>query len=252
MLTPARLINNKYAKHIVLLYYVPRMFTVRTLASPITIKTFELDVRTDIAGGDLGVEVYTLLDGYSANYNNEAAWTLVANTDAVPVPGGSGVLVPVQDFDMISMKADELRSFYVTMRGSYIESTADALVQSGEEQIKNDALRIDVGSGFSTSKFSTIDTTISPKFAGIIHYEESKAGCESAITETKTVVDYKFLVNATGLDPSLLTKISSETEAFFYGQINEESGYLREYELQYQLAQTTLPTSSASAKPLGK
>jgi hypothetical protein len=228
------------------------MFTVRTLASPITIKTFELDVRTDIADGDLGVEVYTLLDGYSDSYNNSDAWTMVANTDAVPVPGGSGVLIPVQDFDMISMKADELRSFYVTMRGSYLESTADALVQCGEEQIKNDELRIDVGTGISTSKFSTIDRTISPKFAGVIHYEESKAACENPISETKTFVDYKFLVDATGLDPSLLTKISSVTEAFFYGQINEESGYLREYELQYQLAQTTLPTSSASARPLGK
>lgn len=231
------------------------MFTVRTLSSPLSITTFELDIRTDIVNNDLAIEVYTLPNGYTDAYNVESSWTAVANTKVVPVPGSStnSVLIPVQDFTKTSMSANELRSFYITMRNPYIESTVNALMESGETAFENDALRIDVGSGLATYKFpSSFDTTIAPQFAGIIHYEiDTAEACLEPTTDTKFSIDYKFLVNASGLDPTVIMKFNNETKAFFDGQMEDEVGYLREYRLKYQLKQLTDPTSIANERPLG-
>lgn len=231
------------------------MFTVRTLSKSLSITTFELDIRTDIAGSNLAVEVYTLVNGYTDVYSIESSWTLVANTEVVPVPGSTSnsVLIPVQDFTKTFMFANELRSFYITMQKPYIESTVNALIGSGETAVENDVLRIDVGSGLATYKFpSTIDTTIAPQFAGIIHYEEDTAeACAAPSIETKLSIDYKFLVNVSGLDPIVIMTFNNETKSFFDGQLDDEEGYLREYKLKYRLAQLTDPTSVASERPLG-
>lgn len=236
---------------LIIVIFCERMFSVRVLDKPITLRTFELDVRTDIAGQDLGIEVYTLMDGYSALYNVSSAWTPVASTNAVPVPGGKGVLIPVQDFSMIAMQPNELRSFYIAMNGQFLDSTADALVQAGEEHIQNDVLSVDVGNGFSKGKFSSFDNTIDPKFSGIFHYEEAGILCDDSAT-LKTAVDYIFMVNASGLDPSVISKCTDETETFFNGQIDDDNGFLREQKLKYQLSQTSAPSSSASERPIGE
>ena len=237
------------------LQYRRRMFTVRTLSSSLSITTFELDIRTDKAGVDLAVEVYTLVNGYTDAYNVESAWTLVANTKVVPVPGSTtkSVLIPVQDFSKIFMSANELRSFYITMRNPYIESTVNAIVASGETAFENDVLRIDVGSGLATYKFPpTFDTIIAPQFAGIIHYEiDTEEACLEPTSNTKFSIDYKFLVNASGLDPTVIMKFNNETKSFFDGQMEDEVGYLREYKLKYQLTQIADPTSVATERPLG-
>ena len=101
------------------------MFTVRTLSSPISITTFELDIRTDTADIDLSIEVYTLVNGYTDVYNVESSWTLVAKTMVVPVPGSAtnSVLIPVQDFEKLFMSANELRSFNIRIPHRYIETT---------------------------------------------------------------------------------------------------------------------------------
>lgn len=231
------------------------MFTVRTISKPLSIKTFELDIRTDIAISDLAIEVYTVMNGYTDVFNVESAWTLVANTEAIPVPGSTSnsVLIPVQDFETIYMAANELRSFYITMKNRYIESTVNALVGSGETASENDELRIDVGSGMATYKFSSaFDTTIAPQFAGIIHYEVDTAeACETPAADTKLSIEYKFLVNASGLDPSVISIFNTETKSFFDEQLEDEEGYLRDYKLKYQLTQLADPTSTSSERPLG-
>lgn len=231
------------------------MFTVRTISSALSITTFELDIRTDVAGTDLAIEVYTLLNGYTDAFNIESSWTLVANTEVVPVPGSTtnSVLIPVQDFEKIFMSVNELRSFYITMRNPYIESTVNALVESGETAIENEVLKIDVGSGLATYKFpATFDTLTAPQFAGIIHYEiDTEEACLDSTTETKFSIEYKFLVNASGLDPTVISNFNNETTSFFDGQMNDESGYLREYKLKYQLTQLTDPTSTATERPMG-
>ena len=48
------------------------MFTVRTISKPLSIKTFELDIRTDIAISDLAIEVYTVMNGYTDVFNVES------------------------------------------------------------------------------------------------------------------------------------------------------------------------------------
>jgi hypothetical protein len=119
--------------------------------------------------------------------------------------------------------------------------------------MENDVLRIDVGSGLATYKFpSSFDTTIAPQFAGIIHYEiDTAEACLEPTTDTKFSIDYKFLVNASGLDPTVIMKFNNETKSFFDGQMEDEVGYLREYRLKYQLKQLADPTSIATERPLG-
>lgn len=84
-----------------------RMFTVQTKANPINITTFELDVSLDKAAGSLGVEVYTASGNFDQIFNDAAAWTAVARTKAVTVPGGGGVLIPAPDFITVLMQANE-------------------------------------------------------------------------------------------------------------------------------------------------
>jgi hypothetical protein len=239
-----------------LIFVLYRMFTVRTKSKPITITTLEFDMRSDLANSDLAVEVYTLRNGYTAAYNVESLWTLVTSTSVVPVPGDTkgSVLIPVQDFNKILLSANELRSFYITMRNPCIESTSNALIDSGELSSENDVLRIDVGSGLATYKFpSTFDTTTAPQFAGIIHYEEDTAeACATPEALTKLSIEYKFLVNASGLDPMIVGIVNNETKNFFDEQISNDDGFLKEYKISDQLTQLTDPTSVASDRPIGK
>jgi hypothetical protein len=231
------------------------MFTVRTKEKPINITTFELDVRLDIAAGNLGVEVYTVPGDYTIVSSIESAWTSVANTQAVRVPGGGGVLIAVQDFTTVSMQADELRSFYVTMQGQWLDSKANGLDTRGDVDQDFAAFTLDVGAGLAEYKFpATFDTTVDPKFAGVIHYEETTpVECSDAVTTTQTTIEYKFLVDDDGQDADVLNSdVSDAVDVFIVSELEDNDGYLKEYGSTYRLQQTGTPSSTSGSRQASK
>lgn len=229
------------------------MFTIKTKDKPIDITTFELDVRVTKATASLGVEVYTLLGGYNTAFNDASAWSQVANTKAVSVPDGGGVVIPVQDFATVSMLADELRSFYVTLQESFLDSKAEGLSQSGDMDKDFDAFTLNVGNGLASYKFpSTFDTTVSPKFAGVIHFKEQSAECSGSTTNANTTIEYKFLIDDNGLDDTLMTAISDAVDVFVSSEIDDSDGYLKEYGMKYRLQQSTKSSSTSGGRQTSK
>jgi hypothetical protein len=232
------------------------MFSIRTKAKSIDITTFELDVNVDraLAEGSLDVEVYTIAEGFASFVNDPSAWTPLTTTVGVPIPGGGGLLIPVQDFMPISMKADELRSFYITMKGPYIDNRVMGLDGTGDLDQDLDLLRLDVGAGLSEYKFpAKFDTMTNPKFAGVIHFTDTSSECGVASnTVAETFVEYKFLVDDGGMDDSLITTIDDAVDAFLLAEMDEADGYLKEYASTYSLVQDGKPSSTSGGRQTSK
>ena len=160
--------------------------------SNIEILTFEMDLRVGNAT-DLSVEIYSLEGAYAMLVNNESAWELVAKTVAILEPDGNGVIVPVGDFAPVTMAERTKRSFYVTMKGPYLDHRVNALQKTGEVQISVPDMEILVGAGLTEYKFpEKIDRIVDPQFAGVIHYRKT-TDCNKMVSTT--LVEYKFLLD---------------------------------------------------------
>ena len=101
--------------------------------SELEILTLEIDVRLAEVT-DFHVEVYTTAGGFLAKINNPSEWTLVAKTEAI-ISSGGGIIIPQRAFENIQVGARERISFYVQMRGPWIENQAQALIKTGEMSV---------------------------------------------------------------------------------------------------------------------
>jgi len=208
----------------------------------VEILTFELDVHLEDAT-DLAVEVYSR-KGTFQNYMNEPdSWELIANSTLVPAPEGAGAIIPIYDFERVFIPKYEKQSFYVTMKGPYLDNTVNALQRTGDVHTSTDDMKLLVGSGIIEYKFGQVDTDVNPQFAGIIHY--TKTGECSSLT-TKTVIEYKFLVDKEA-DNTLLAGFDSAVDSSI-GELMGKSDTLRQYREHYGL-QTT-ETAKTQEYPL--
>lgn len=194
----------------------------------IEILTFEMDLRMENAT-DLSVEIYSLEGPFALLVNNASAWELVAKTVAIPEPGGNGVIVPVGDFSPVKMAERTKRSFYVTMKGPYLDHRVNALQKTGEVQISMPDIEIFVGAGLTEYKFpGKIDRLVQPQFAGVIHYTKT-ADCNKIVSTT--LVEYKLLLDRVDLFLEANAAIAAAIDKLM--QSNEVlNGYVEEFKLQ--------------------
>jgi hypothetical protein len=158
--------------------------------TPLDILTMELDIRFG-DNTDLSVEVYTYKGRYDLIFNKPIFWTLIANTTAVPAPEGTGAIIPVSDFDAVSIGQMERRSFYISMIAPILQYNVDALVKTDEVALQTDDFDLLAGVGFSEYKFpEAIDTLVDPQFTGVIHYAR-----KSTCGQVSSTVYYEFILN---------------------------------------------------------
>jgi len=130
-------LNTTFNDNVDVLPYVGIMFQFRTKNQPIDIRTLELDIRfNDLT--DHSIEVYTSKGSFGFIVNQPQAWDVVAATEIVPNPSGVGAIIPVNDFRTVSMEAEELRSFYVTMKGPWLDYTVNAMQKTTDIALSND------------------------------------------------------------------------------------------------------------------
>jgi hypothetical protein len=226
-----------------------RMFTMRSKSIPIQIRTFELDVRNVGDDQTLEVEVYTVPSSYSTIVGDPTAWVQVANTKAVPVPGGGGILIPAPDFSSVSMQPNELRSFYITMKGPYLDSTAFALDKTGETDHDYDAFSIYVGAGLSEYKFpNSSDRTIDPKFAGVIYYDTEDCPAETVLT---TRFSYRFLIDDPGNDNTMVTNVTDKIGEILNKAVADNDGLLHDFVLEHALEIVGSPQTESTRQDQG-
>jgi hypothetical protein len=179
--------------------------------SDVEVTTFELDIRLDMNPLDLSVEVYTIDGSYDLFFDKPDAWQQLAATALVLAPEGNSAVIPVADFTSINIPARGKRSFYITMKGPYLDPTVFALQKTGDVHIKGDDLQLLVGSGFTSYKFpDAIDTVLHPQFAGIVHYKK-KIDCHDTSAST-TAVDFQFIFEMTELDAPLISITNAAIE----------------------------------------
>jgi hypothetical protein len=184
-------LNTTYNPNPAVIPYVGIMFSVFS-KNPLEILTMELDIRfgnsTDL---DLSVEVYTYKGRYELIFDDPSVWTLVANTTLVPAPEGTGAIIPVSDFDTVSLGKLERMSFYITMKSPILDYNVAALAKTDEIAMQTPDMDLLVGVGFTEYKFpEAIDTLVDPQFTGVIHYTR-KATC-GQVTST---VDFEFILD---------------------------------------------------------
>jgi hypothetical protein len=169
--------------------YVGIMFSIFS-KNPLEILTLELDIRFGNTT-DLSVEVYTYGGRYDLVYNDPSVWTMIAKTTAVPAPEGTGAIIPVNDFDTVSMGRLERRSFYITMKSPILDYNVAALAKTDEIALQTSDIDLLVGVGFSEYKFpEAIDPLVNPQFTGVIHYAR-KATCG----KVSTSIEYLFILD---------------------------------------------------------
>lgn len=190
--------------------YLGILFSVRSRAQPLEILTLELDLRLE-DDSDTSIEVYTYDGIFDIVFSDASKWKQVANTKVVRNPrgAGAGALIPVTDFNTITLGSNERVSFYITMRSPLIDFNVDVFMKPGQLAIENDDLSVFVGSGLTEYKFpSEVDTLLDPQFAGVIHYKRTLETC--GIREI-TAVTYQFLV-MDPLNASVLDIIAARTD----------------------------------------
>lgn len=192
--------------------------------SEIEILSFEIDIRVK-EKANLSVEVYTKQGGFSDAVNDESLWEKVADTKLVRAPEGEGGIVPVADFATVSMPMRTKRSFYITMRKKFIESTVNALQKTGEKSYEGPDFDILTGSGLTTYKFpEKVDRIVNPMFAGVVHYQ-SVASCDSL--KLSTELTFQFLVGQNS-NPGFPAELNAALDGFVDSML-DTSASLKEY-----------------------
>lgn len=183
---------------------------------------------------------------------NESAWTQIAGTKAIPIPELESALIPVQDFETIVMGADELRSFYITMKGPFLDTFSAAMDERGSLDRDFEAFQLDVGGGLSEYKFpAAFDDILHPKFAGVIHYQES-ADCVSSPETMDIVVKFDFLLDVYELDEATFKEVATVVKDMLEDEISKPDGLLKEAVAQHGLLLVEDPTSALPSQPLRK
>ena len=209
--------------------YTGLMFEVTAIGDPLKILTLELDLRLENAT-DLSVEVYSLSGQFAELFNQPDAWDLVAATQVVVTPGGGGAVIPVQDFTPVRIGANERHSFYVTMKGPYLDHTVYALQKTGEIQSRGDDLQVFVGAGLTEYKFpEQLDDVLNPMFAGVIHYEK-EFDCGTVLTST-AYLDFPFLFEES-VDMRIVTMAINEAVDELLKEEDELKSYVSRFGLQ--------------------
>ena len=182
-------------------------FHIQASDHPLTIETLELDVRMDLAS-DWSVEVYSFNGLYNLLINKPLSWDLVAATKLVPSPDRSGAaLIPSHEFTEVYVEPNKDHSFYIVMKGPWIDHRSDETMRVGQRDRFNSDMNVFVGAGTGATKFpeDVIDGDW-PLFAGTIFYRAS-ATCENSIVTT--MLEYDFLVR--GLVTSELLAAASSS-----------------------------------------
>ena len=186
--------------------YSGLMFDLFTKGEALEILTLEIDVRLrDVT--DFSVEVYTTGGGYLTKINDRSQWTLVANTEAIAAPDGSGIIIPQRAFTNVNVNARERLSVYIQMKGPWIENRAQALVKTGEMAVEGQDFYSYAGVGTSSPFPNSPETTTDPQFSGKVYYQKPKA-CQDS---TRSTVNLEFVAGA-GFDHSSLGPISRGVE----------------------------------------
>lgn len=193
------------------------------------ILTFELDVHLDKAT-DLAVEVYSRKGMFAEYENAPESWDLIANSTLVPAPEGVGAIIPNNGFVPVFIPNREKQSFYVTMKGPYLDNTVNALQRTGEFHTSTDDMKLLVGSGFTEYRFGNVDSDVNPQFAGIIHYK--KTGDCSKLTD-KTVVEFMFVLS-TKADNNLVDSVNSAVDSTL-NELMEKNDALKQYSEEHGL-----------------
>jgi hypothetical protein len=220
--------------------YLGILFSVKSRAQPLEILTLELDLRLE-DDSDTSIEVYTYDGLFDLVFSDASKWKQVANTNVVrnPQGAGAGALIPVADFDTITLEPNERVSFYVTMKSPLIDFNVDVFMKPGKLAIENDDLSVFVGSGLTEYKFpNEVDTLLDPQFAGVIHYKRTLETCD--VLEITTVT-YQFLV-MDPLDANVLDIIAARTNQKINDLLRDDT-ILRDMQAVHELVKTADATA---------
>ena len=162
------------------------MFDLVTKSEPLEILTFEVDVRLSEVK-DFSVEVYRTKGGFQGKINDPEQWTLLANTQAIASPDGRGVIIPQRSFENVNLGRNERASFYIQMKGPWIENKAVALIKTGELAAEGEDFRSYAGVGTSSLFPISPETTTDPQFSGKVYYQKAEP-CKDTTTSSVEMI----------------------------------------------------------------
>eukprot|EP00977_Amphora_coffeiformis_P013285 scaffold3421_cov181-Amphora_coffeaeformis.AAC.25 len=150
------------------------IFDIAVLTDEIEVVSLEFDAKINQIT-DMQVEIFTMNGSeYQDIVGNETAWEKVADTKAIASADGQTLSIPESSFNPQRIKRGKRQSFYISMKGPWIDSVVDALDKTGEIQTRNKDMLMYVGVGLN-SRFpedGEFDKTVDPQFSGVIKYRK--------------------------------------------------------------------------------
>eukprot|EP00523_Entomoneis_sp_CCMP467_P020457 CAMPEP_0168837678 /NCGR_PEP_ID=MMETSP0727-20121128/5253_1 /TAXON_ID=265536 /ORGANISM="Amphiprora sp., Strain CCMP467" /LENGTH=979 /DNA_ID=CAMNT_0008891113 /DNA_START=57 /DNA_END=2993 /DNA_ORIENTATION=- len=192
------------------------MFYLSAQERTVTVQALELDVLLD-ESTDLSVEVYVADEDYDdlfdTKYAQAGLWTKIADTQLIPHPDGQRSLIADKAFEDVTIGALSKKSFFVRMKGPWLDYTAYALTKGGEMASTNGQMTLFAGSPVEVD--STVDPdpdnsfaqhklsrSISPILAGRVYYNLETTNCNGngiatvAAQTVETSMEFAVLTDA--------------------------------------------------------
>ena len=221
--------------------FVGIMFEISSFID-IEISTFEIDIRWDMKLTDLSIQVFTIDGPFADRFNQSNAWDILASTEIIPAPEGNSGVIPASEFKPVSIKALEVRSFYITMTGPYIDHSVYGLQKTGDVHTKGDDIQLYVGSGFTSNNFpGEIDKVLDPQFAGIVYYKKAYQ-CDDNQAKSTTIT-FQFLLDAKGIDDSFVLSYNAAIDAAidqFMATTESMQTFIKDFGLHKSTGSTTV------------
>jgi hypothetical protein len=218
------------------------MFSMRAKSDPIEILSMELDISVATVWDEFAVDIYTVLGDFEVAATDSSYWTLVASTVLIPNPSGTAAIVPARNWPAVSMEANELRSFYISLKGPWLDYSPS--LGGSTDNVAFTTPDFDVYTGAGVRQFSFpytgLDPTAIGNLAGTVFYANKNACSREGFVTT--VIDYEWSLNVAS---------DSSIEQSFYDGINmiivanlASNGVLGGFRRAYSLRKNLITTTS--------
>jgi len=217
------------------------MFYFSSREKPIIVTTLEVDIRDDLANGDLHVEVYTTVDDqfYKGLFRDGKYWGKVADTTLIQHPDPTQshrYLIPSYDFAPIRMNAKARHTLYVRMNGQFIDLTTNNFVQVNE--IGESGSNLHVHAGYCIPNNAALwpfklNEDRAPIFAGKFYTDVESTFCDFTPT-TETAIEFVYVLDSNGAGLEF-SNLEEDIDVFAQDMILDDTrlvDYIAEHELK--------------------
>jgi hypothetical protein len=235
--------NTTYGNADVTPYYGV-FFSLRAKDDPIDILTFELDVVASAEWVEFEADVYTVLGDYEVAATDPSLWTKVSTAMLVQNPSGSGAIIPMNNFFPVQMDAKELRSFFISMKGPYLNYKP--VIAGSTDNVAFGTRDLDVYTANGARSYYFPTNGLDPSAIGNLPatvYFANKNSCDRE-EFVSTTVSYEFTIDIYNPDVQIESTIYDGINVIIEMQLRADTAILNGFRKINSLTKKSISVTS--------